>query len=94
MKLSDMDILELHDAYSVMAALALESLGVVGKGEATAYAKEGEIRRGGKTPISIFGGLKVCIFCFVLFCFVLLYFTLLSFPFLSFPFLSFPFLFD
>ena len=58
LKLSDLDIFECHDAYAIMAALSLESVGFVKKGEALAFAAGGGIRRDGKVPIATSGGLK------------------------------------
>jgi len=52
------DIFELHDAYSIMATLCLESAGFVPAGEGTAFAQDGNIALRGVLPVATFGGLK------------------------------------
>lgn len=52
------DLFEVHDAYTVMAALALEAAGFVDGGAAPAFAAEGRIARHGDVPIATMGGLK------------------------------------
>lgn len=52
------DLFELHDAYTVMAALALESCGFSAPGQAAYDAAEGRFDREGALPIATFGGLK------------------------------------
>lgn len=54
----DVDIFELHDAYSVIAVLSLEAMGFAPKGEGWKLAVDGEITPTGKLPVSTFGGLK------------------------------------
>ena len=54
----DIDVFELHDAFSIMAALSLEAAGFAGPGEATQLAAEGEIGLQGRVPICTLGGLK------------------------------------
>lgn len=58
MDVRDMDLYEIHDAFTVMTPLILESLGLYPKGEGWCAAVEGEIALDGKVPISTFGGLK------------------------------------
>ena len=55
---SDIDLLELHDAYTIMTALSLESSGFAAAGTSTALAAEGRFDLDGDLPISTFGGLK------------------------------------
>jgi acetyl-CoA C-acetyltransferase len=55
---ADVDLFELHDAYTVMAALSLEASGFAAYGEGWKLARDGEISRSGRIPISTFGGLK------------------------------------
>jgi acetyl-CoA C-acetyltransferase len=55
---ADVDIFELHDAFSIMSALSLEASGFVERGQAPRLAIEGEILPAGKIPISTRGGLK------------------------------------
>jgi acetyl-CoA C-acetyltransferase len=52
------DLFELHDAYSVMAALSLEAAGFAERGRAVELAREGRIGLGGDVPIATMGGLK------------------------------------
>ena len=54
----DVDFFELHDAFSIMAALSLEACGFVEQGKAPLIALEDDIRITGKIPISTMGGLK------------------------------------
>ncbi len=55
---SDVDFFELHDAYSVTAALSLEAAGFAKPGEAPKMAAEGAYDIGGDLPILTMGGLK------------------------------------
>jgi acetyl-CoA C-acetyltransferase len=55
---ADVDIFELHDAYSSMACVSLEAAGFVKRGEATRAAADGVFSKGGALPIATFGGLK------------------------------------
>ena len=54
----DMDVFELHDAFSIMAALSLEAAGFAKPGQATQLAADGEISPQGRIPICTLGGLK------------------------------------
>ncbi|ASA78299.1 thiolase domain-containing protein [Thermococcus sp. 5-4] len=54
----DIDFFEVHDAFTVMAALSLEALGVAEKGEGAKLAKEGQIAIDADYPIQTMGGLK------------------------------------
>lgn len=55
---ADVDFFELHDAFTVMAALSLEASGFAERGRGTCLAGDGHITRQGKIPISTRGGLK------------------------------------
>lgn len=55
---ADIDLFELHDAFTVMAALSLEACGFAGRGEGVRLAQEGAILPNGRIPISSMGGLK------------------------------------
>ncbi|PKO10971.1 MAG: acetyl-CoA acetyltransferase [Chloroflexi bacterium HGW-Chloroflexi-2] len=55
---SDIDLFELHDAFSIMAALSLEASGFAERGKGPRLGLEGEIRPDGKIPIATRGGLK------------------------------------
>ncbi len=54
----DIDIFELHDAFTIMAALSLEACGFAVEGQGVRLAVDGEIRLNGTIPISTMGGLK------------------------------------
>jgi len=54
----DVDLFEVHDAFSIMAALSLEASGFVEQGQAPRLAREGEIFPAGRIPIATRGGLK------------------------------------
>ncbi|MBW7882694.1 MAG: thiolase domain-containing protein [Caldilineaceae bacterium] len=54
----DLDLFELHDAFTIMAALGLEANGFARRGEGWRMAHSGEIGIGGRIPISTMGGLK------------------------------------
>lgn len=51
-------IFELHDAFTVFAALSLEACGFASYGAGHLLAQNGSIARAGRLPISTFGGLK------------------------------------
>lgn len=54
----DVDVLEVHDAFSILGAIALEDLGFAERGQGAKMAYEGETLIGGKLPTNTFGGLK------------------------------------
>jgi len=54
----DVDFFELHDAFTIMAALSLEACGFAERGQGTRLAVEGEIALDGSIPICTMGGLK------------------------------------
>lgn len=54
----EIDIFEIHDAFSIMAALSLEACGFAERGQGPRLALEGEITPSGKIPIATMGGLK------------------------------------
>ncbi len=54
----EIDLLELHDSFTVMAALSLEACGFAEAGMGWTLARDGEIGVNGRIPISTFGGLK------------------------------------
>lgn len=55
---SDIDLFELHDAFSIMAALSLEACGFADRGQGPRLALDGEICPNGRIPIATHGGLK------------------------------------
>ncbi len=54
----NVDLFELHDAFSIMAALSLEAAGFAEKGQGVRLALDGEIMPEGRVPIATMGGLK------------------------------------
>jgi acetyl-CoA C-acetyltransferase len=54
----DIDLFELHDAFSIIAALSLEAAGFAARGQGVRLAQEGDILPDGRIPISTLGGLK------------------------------------
>jgi acetyl-CoA C-acetyltransferase len=54
----DVDLFELHDAFSIMSALSLEACGFAERGQGPKLGLEGEIRPSGRIPIATKGGLK------------------------------------
>ena len=56
--LTDLDVFELYDCFTVYTALSLEAAGYATRGEGWRLAQNGEITLRGKVPIATFGGLK------------------------------------
>jgi acetyl-CoA C-acetyltransferase len=54
----DVDFFELHDAFSIMAALSLEASGFAEKGSGVRLANNGDLAIKGRLPVATFGGLK------------------------------------
>jgi acetyl-CoA C-acetyltransferase len=54
----DVDVLEVHDCFTIAELLALEDLGFCRKGEAASLYKEGQTYFGGRLPVNTDGGLK------------------------------------
>jgi acetyl-CoA C-acetyltransferase len=52
------DLLEVHDAFSVLGIMALEDLGFAEKGRGVELLKNGDCNREGRLPTNTFGGLK------------------------------------
>ncbi len=57
-RIDDIDVFELHDAFTVLTALQLEACGLAARGEGWRLAARGEIGLAGRAPLSTFGGLK------------------------------------
>ncbi|GAB4157057.1 MAG: thiolase domain-containing protein [Candidatus Promineifilaceae bacterium] len=55
---ADVHLFELHDAYTILATLSLEACGFAPRGQGWQLARDGQISRDGRIPISTFGGLK------------------------------------
>jgi acetyl-CoA C-acetyltransferase/acetyl-CoA acyltransferase len=54
----DIDVVELHDCFSIATIIALESLGFFEFGKAGEAVEKGETKIGGKMPVNPSGGLK------------------------------------
>jgi acetyl-CoA C-acetyltransferase len=54
----DIQVFELHDAFSIMAALSLEACGFAERGQGPRLGLEGQIGPTGRVPIATRGGLK------------------------------------
>jgi acetyl-CoA C-acetyltransferase len=57
-ELEDIDLFELHDAFSIMSALSLEACGFAQRGQGPRLGLEGDILPDGRIPIATRGGLK------------------------------------
>jgi acetyl-CoA C-acetyltransferase len=54
----EIDLFELHDAFTIMAALSLEACGFAGRGKGVRLGLDGAISPQGRIPICTRGGLK------------------------------------
>jgi acetyl-CoA C-acetyltransferase len=54
----EIDLVEIHDAFSVLGVMALEDLGFAEKGSGVQLLKDGDCFRDGRLPTNTFGGLK------------------------------------
>jgi len=54
----DIDIFEVHDAFSIMSVLSLEACGFADRGQGPRLGLDGEINLRGRIPITTMGGLK------------------------------------
>jgi acetyl-CoA C-acetyltransferase len=57
---SDIDILEVHDCFTIAEVLAMEDLGFYQKGKAAKAIADGETALNGKVSVNTSGGLKGC----------------------------------
>ncbi len=55
---TDINVFELHDAFTIMSALSLEACGFAERGEGYKLGQNGNISLEGPTPICTMGGLK------------------------------------
>ena len=55
---ADIRVFELHDAFSIMAALSLEACGFAERGQGPRLALDGQIGPNGRVPVATRGGLK------------------------------------
>lgn len=54
----EIDLFELHDAFSIMSALSLEACGFAPRGQGPRLGLDGEITINGRIPVATRGGLK------------------------------------
>jgi acetyl-CoA C-acetyltransferase len=54
----DVDVLEVHDAFTVLGVIHLEDMGFAKKGEGWRLLKEGQLEEDGDLPTNTMGGLK------------------------------------
>ena len=54
----DMDLFEVHDAFTIMSVLSLEACGFAERGKGAQLGLDGDIAIGGRIPITTMGGLK------------------------------------
>jgi acetyl-CoA C-acetyltransferase/acetyl-CoA acyltransferase len=57
-KPKDVDVIELHDCFSIATLIALESLGIFDYGKSAEAVEKGETKIGGKIAVNPSGGLK------------------------------------
>jgi len=57
-EVSDIDIAEIHDAFSIVELISYEDLGFCKKGEAAKLIRDGYFEIDGKVPVNVSGGLK------------------------------------
>ncbi|HXD10371.1 MAG TPA: thiolase domain-containing protein [Anaerolineales bacterium] len=55
---ADIDVFELHDAFSIMSALSLEACGFAERGKGVRLGLDNEISPAGRVPVCTRGGLK------------------------------------
>jgi acetyl-CoA C-acetyltransferase len=55
---NDIDVFELHDAFSIMSALSLEACGFAERGQGVRLGLDNEISPNGRVPVCTRGGLK------------------------------------
>lgn len=56
----DIDLVEVHDCFTIAEICAIEDLGFCKKGEAGRLTADGATALGGKIPVNTSGGLKAC----------------------------------
>lgn len=56
----DIDVVELHDSYTIAEIMAYEDLGFIEKGRGAELIRDGVVEMGGEIPVNPSGGLKAC----------------------------------
>ncbi len=57
-KAKDIDLIEIHDNFTISEVIALEEIGIFKRGKAAEMSLKGETRLGGKIAVNTSGGLK------------------------------------
>ncbi|MCL7411100.1 MAG: thiolase domain-containing protein [Methanosarcinaceae archaeon] len=57
---ADIDLVEVHDCFTIAEICAIEDLGFAKKGQGGKVTQEGETAIGGRIPVNTSGGLKAC----------------------------------
>ena len=60
LKPKDIDLVEVHDCFTIAEICAIEDLGFAEKGKGGIVTAEGETAIGGRIPVNTSGGLKAC----------------------------------
>lgn len=58
MTVSDLDLAEVHDCFTIAELLSVEALALAAPGEGRQFVIDGGTRRGGELPVNLSGGLK------------------------------------
>lgn len=56
----DINVVEVHDCFTIAEILAMEDLGLCPKGQGGQFISDGNTRLGSKLPVNTSGGLKAC----------------------------------
>ncbi len=56
----DVNVVEVHDCFTINEIMGLEDLGFCGKGQGGRFVEQGGIEKGGEVPTNTLGGLKAC----------------------------------
>jgi acetyl-CoA C-acetyltransferase len=57
-KPEDLDVVEVHDCFTIAEIMAIEAIGLYEPGQGAAAAEKGETALGGRIPVNTSGGLK------------------------------------
>jgi acetyl-CoA acetyltransferase len=60
LSISDIDVFEIYDSFTITVLLSLEALGLCGRGESGAFVMDGRMRVGGAMPTNTDGGGLSC----------------------------------
>lgn len=60
LEVKDIDVVEVHDCFTIAEIMAMEDLGFCKKGEGGRFVESGQTTLGQKLPVNTSGGLKAC----------------------------------